>query len=125
MDKSVQNSGLTQADIAFQETLDLLDWQVVCNHLSTFASTPQGQRDCKKFKFPKGRVSKPGGGFYPYDFSFSGLKTAVLRKVKGFKDEFQDLPREDLAASFQEVVAEVLVERSILCSLEKGVRRKG
>ncbi|MEC9028860.1 MAG: tRNA (adenosine(37)-N6)-threonylcarbamoyltransferase complex transferase subunit TsaD, partial [Cyanobacteriota bacterium] len=31
--------------------------------------------DSGRFSLPKGRVSKPGGGFHPYDFSFSGLKT--------------------------------------------------
>ncbi len=75
--------------------------------------------DSKRFSFPKGRVSKPGGGFYPYDFSVSGLKTAVLRKVNSFKDEGSLMPVEDLAASFQQVVAEVLVERSLRCALNE------
>ncbi len=44
---------LCTSDIAFQETLNLLDWPTVCNHLATFASTPQGQRNCKKLEFPK------------------------------------------------------------------------
>ncbi|MFO0118835.1 MAG: tRNA (adenosine(37)-N6)-threonylcarbamoyltransferase complex transferase subunit TsaD, partial [Cyanobium sp.] len=35
--------------------------------------------DPHRFRLPKGRVSRPGGGFHPYDFSFSGLKTAMLR----------------------------------------------
>ena len=33
---------------------------------------------------PKGRISLPEGGFHPYDFSFSGLKTAMLRTWRGF-----------------------------------------
>ncbi len=72
--------------------------------------------NAKRFLLPKGRVSKPGGGFYPYDFSFSGLKTAMLRKVESIKNNGDDLPVEDLAASFQEVVAEVLVDRSLSCA---------
>ncbi len=75
--------------------------------------------DHKRFSFPKGRVSKPGGGFYPYDFSFSGLKTAVLREVQALSELEKPLPVEDLAASFEQVVAEVLVERSMRCALNE------
>ena len=78
--------------------------------------------DPKSFSFPKGRVSKPGGGFYPYDFSFSGLKTAVLRQVEKIKASDSDLPIANLAASFEEVVAEVLVERSLKYSLDNGIK---
>ena len=75
----------------------------------------------KKFIFPKGRVSKPEGGFYPYDFSFSGLKTAVFRKIDKLKSENKKLPTEDIAASFENVVAEVLVERSLRCALDQDL----
>ncbi len=77
--------------------------------------------DPKKFSFPKGRVSKPGGGFYPYDFSFSGLKTAVFRQIEKLREENEKLPIQDIAASFENVVAEVLVERSLRCALEQGL----
>ena len=76
----------------------------------------------KKYVLPKGRVSKPGGGFYPFDFSFSGLKTAMLRQVESLKKIEEELPIEDLAASFQNVVAEVLVDRSLKCAQELGVK---
>ncbi len=75
----------------------------------------------KKFRLPKGRVSKPGGGFYPYDFSFSGLKTAVLRQVESLKGESDQLPLADLAASFEQIVVDVLVERSLRCCLDQGL----
>ncbi len=78
--------------------------------------------DIYRFKFPKGRVSKPDGGFYPYDFSFSGLKTAVMRQVKSFENSSEKLPIEDLAASFEQVVAEVLVERSLKCALDTNIK---
>jgi len=39
--------------------------------------------DPMKFKLPKCRISDKKGGFLKYDFSFSGLKTAVLRLVEG------------------------------------------
>jgi N6-L-threonylcarbamoyladenine synthase len=77
--------------------------------------------DPKKFLFPKGRVSNPKGGFYPYDFSFSGLKTAVFRQIDKLKSENEKLPIEDIAASFENVVAEVLVERSLRCALDQDL----
>ena len=77
--------------------------------------------DHKRFLFPKGRVSKPGGGFYPYDFSFSGLKTAVFRQIEKLKSENKKLPSEDIAASFENIVAEVLVERSLRCAIDQGL----
>ena len=73
--------------------------------------------DAKRFRLPKGRVSKPGGGFYPYDFSFSGLKTAVLRHVEALKRESEDLPLADLAASFEQIVADVLVRPFIAAGM--------
>ncbi len=74
-----------------------------------------------RFRLPKGKVKNPEGGFYPYSFSFSGLKTAMLRLIQDLDDQ-NHLPREDLAASFQRVVAEVLVERSIKCALQNGIK---
>ena len=83
--------------------------------------------DPRRFALPKGRVSRPEGGYYPYDFSFSGLKTAMLRQVRALEaagDSVPDaaaepLPLADLAASFEQVVAEVLVERSCRCAREQ------
>jgi N6-L-threonylcarbamoyladenine synthase len=74
-----------------------------------------------RFRLPKGRVSRPGGGFHPYDFSFSGLKTAMLRQVEALTTAGIPLPLADLAASFEQVVAEVLVERSCRCALDEGL----
>ncbi len=74
-----------------------------------------------KFSLPKGRVSRPEGGFYPYDFSFSGLKTAMLRLVQSLEKKEAELPVPDLAASFEQIVAEVLVERSLKCAHDLGV----
>ncbi len=77
--------------------------------------------DAGRFPLPKGRVSKPSGGFYPYDFSFSGLKTAVMRQVESLKASEATLPLADLAASFEQVVADVLVERSLRCASDHGL----
>ena len=77
--------------------------------------------DAGRFRLPKGRVSLPEGGFHPYDFSFSGLKTAVLRQVEALRAGGAPLPLADLAASFEQVVAEVLVERSCRCARDQGL----
>jgi N6-L-threonylcarbamoyladenine synthase len=79
--------------------------------------------DPGRFVLPKGRVSRPEGGYYPYDFSFSGLKTAMLRQVRALEQlaGSPDLPVADLAASFEQVVVEVLVERSCACAKQQGL----
>ncbi|MBC1261325.1 tRNA (adenosine(37)-N6)-threonylcarbamoyltransferase complex transferase subunit TsaD [Synechococcus sp. BSF8S] len=77
--------------------------------------------DPGRFSLPKGRVSRSQGGFHPYDFSFSGLKTAVLRLVQRLEQDPRDLPVADIAASFERVVGEVLVERSCRCAQDQGL----
>lgn len=57
-----------------------------------------------------------------HDFSFSGLKTAVLYLVRDHEPA-DDLPVADLAASFQAAVVEVLVEKTRLAAEECGVRQ--
>lgn len=72
----------------------------------------------KAFPLPEGKISIPGGGFHPYDASFSGLKTAVLRlteKLKAHQPE-RELPVADIAASFQATVVRALVKRAIACA---------
>ena len=69
-----------------------------------------------KFNLPKCKISNKSGGFLKYDFSFSGLKTAVLRLVEKLNQNEAEIPIPDIAASFERVVAEVLVERSIKCA---------
>lgn len=70
------------------------------------------------FALPDGKISLPGGGYHPYDCSFSGLKTAVLRLVEKFQHKNEPLPLADLAASFQATVARSLVRRTIACALD-------
>ena len=77
--------------------------------------------DPRRFSLPKGRVKRPGGGFHPYDFSFSGLKTAMLRQVESLRSSSELLPVADLAASFEQIVADVLVERSLRCCRDQGL----
>jgi len=78
----------------------------------------------KAFPLPEGKVSIPGGGFHPYDSSFSGLKTAVLRltqKLKATSPE-ADLPISDIAASFQQAVAQALTKRVMACAKDYDLR---
>ena len=79
--------------------------------------------DDRRYALPKGRISLPGGGFHPYDFSFSGLKTAMLRQVEAETkaSPSAELPVADLAASFEQVVADVLVDRSLRCAADHGL----
>ena len=78
--------------------------------------------DSLKFNLPKCKISDKKGGFLKYDFSFSGLKTAVLRLVEKIKLEGGGVPVPDIAASFERVVAEVLVERTIKCARDYGLK---
>lgn len=70
------------------------------------------------FALPEGKISLPEGGFHPYDSSFSGLKTAVLRLVESLRQQGQEVPVADIAASFQFTVAQALTRRTINCALD-------
>lgn len=54
-----------------------------------------------------------------YDFSFSGLKSAVLNYLNSLKQKGNQVPVEDVAASFQQSVIEVLTEKAIKAAREK------
>lgn len=73
------------------------------------------------YPLPEGKISLSGGGFHPYDSSFSGIKTAVLRLVQKFQAEGKELPIADIAASFQHSVAKSLTKRAIACALDYGL----
>ncbi|GGA04821.1 tRNA (adenosine(37)-N6)-threonylcarbamoyltransferase complex transferase subunit TsaD [Okeania sp. KiyG1] len=78
------------------------------------------------FSLPEGKISLPEGGYHPYDCSFSGLKTAVLRLIQKLETEGNELLPEspiirDIAASFQETVAKGLTKRAIACALDYGL----
>jgi N6-L-threonylcarbamoyladenine synthase len=76
--------------------------------------------DPHAFPLPEGNISLPEGGFHPYDTSFSGLKTAMLRLVDKLKSERDVLPVADLAASFQFTIARSLTRRTIQCAQHLG-----
>lgn len=58
-----------------------------------------------------------------YDFSFSGLKSAVINTVHNAKQRGETIKPENLAASFQESVVEVLVEKTIRAAKEYNVKQ--
>jgi N6-L-threonylcarbamoyladenine synthase len=64
------------------------------------------------FKFPRAWLEGT------WDFSFSGLKTAVLREVKQYEQNGAPLPVADMAASFQEAVVEVLFTKTMKAARE-------
>lgn len=57
-----------------------------------------------------------------FDFSFSGLKTAVLSHVNQQKMKNSELQFHDICASFQEAVVDVLVEKSVLAAQTHNIR---
>jgi N6-L-threonylcarbamoyladenine synthase len=63
-------------------------------------------------RFP---LARPKGR---YDFSFSGLKTAVLREVEGYRDRGEPIPVDGIAAAFERAVVEQLVRRTVAAATE-------
>ncbi|MDP3910441.1 MAG: tRNA (adenosine(37)-N6)-threonylcarbamoyltransferase complex transferase subunit TsaD [Gemmatimonadales bacterium] len=72
--------------------------------------------DPSRFTFPRPMIAEGGGG--SYEFSFSGLKTAVLHAVRASDDLDRDRPH--LARAFQDAVLDVLVTK-----LDRAVRASG
>jgi N6-L-threonylcarbamoyladenine synthase len=68
------------------------------------------------FSFPKAMLEDT------WNFSFSGVKTSVLRTVEALEAEGRPLPIADLAASFQAAVADVLVEKTLMAAKAHNVR---
>ena len=69
-------------------------------------------------EFPRAKV-----GDNPYDFSFSGLKSAVLNYINHAKMMGEEINVPDLAASFQNAVVEVLVEKSMQAAEDYSMRK--
>lgn len=69
-------------------------------------------------RFPRGLTS-PGDA--RYDFSFSGLKTAVARHVEALARQQITVPIADVAAAFQEAVVDVLTAKAIRAATDQGI----
>ncbi|NLO10135.1 MAG: tRNA (adenosine(37)-N6)-threonylcarbamoyltransferase complex transferase subunit TsaD [Clostridiales bacterium] len=59
----------------------------------------------------------------PYDFSFSGLKSAVLNYINTLEMKQEEINRADVAASFQEAVVDALVSRTILAAKDYNMKK--
>jgi N6-L-threonylcarbamoyladenine synthase len=93
-----------------------------------------GEADAPEIRLPSTRLTHPDRNEpareYRFDFSFSGLKTAVLRHVRERQATLgvTDLPIEDvrrLAAGFQSIVVDTLVERTIAAAKWHNARAVG
>ncbi|WP_394011017.1 tRNA (adenosine(37)-N6)-threonylcarbamoyltransferase complex transferase subunit TsaD [Anaerococcus cruorum] len=76
----------------------------------------EGNKDA--IDFPRVRLKKDS-----YDFSFSGLKTAVLNYMNQEEQKGNEINKADLAASFQEAEVDVLVEKSMRLLKETGFNK--
>ncbi|MBF4568385.1 tRNA (adenosine(37)-N6)-threonylcarbamoyltransferase complex transferase subunit TsaD [Plantibacter sp. VKM Ac-2880] len=79
--------------------------------------------DPKAIRFPRGLSLPKDMDRHRYDFSFSGLKTAVARWVEAKQDAGEPVPVADVAASFREAVVDVLVSKAVKACTELGVPR--
>lgn len=76
----------------------------------------EGNKDA--INFPRVMLEKGS-----YDFSFSGLKTAVLNYAHKLEQRGEEVNKADLAASFQEAVVDVLVDKSMMLLKETGLKK--
>jgi N6-L-threonylcarbamoyladenine synthase len=77
----------------------------------------------KAIRFPRGLSLAKDHDAHRYDFSFSGLKTAVARWVEKKQDAGEDVPLADVAASFREAVVDVLITKALAACAEYRVPR--
>jgi N6-L-threonylcarbamoyladenine synthase len=84
--------------------------------------------DPSAFRFPRG-LTQPkymgnadAPGPHRYDWSFSGLKTAVARCVEQHEAAGKPVPVADIAASFQVAVVDVVTSKAVLACREHGLR---
>lgn len=66
-------------------------------------------------RFPRARTEGA------YDFSFSGLKTAVLREVAGYRERDEPIPVDGIAAAFEEAVVDALASKTVAAAVDHGV----
>jgi N6-L-threonylcarbamoyladenine synthase len=79
--------------------------------------------DPKAIRFPRGLSLPKDLEQHRYDFSFSGLKTAVARWVEQKQDAGDEVPIADVAASFREAVVDVLLTKALAACADFGVPR--
>lgn len=77
-----------------------------------------GEGDADAISFPHAKVSDS-----PYDFSFSGVKSAVLNYINGCRMKGIPIVPEDIAASFQKAVTDVLIDHTMRAANEYGAKK--
>jgi N6-L-threonylcarbamoyladenine synthase len=77
--------------------------------------------DAASIHFPRGLTAPHDLERHRFDFSFSGLKTAVARWVELREREGESFSASDVAASFQEAVVDVLTAKAVDACLSEGV----
>lgn len=76
----------------------------------------EGNKDA--IAFPRAKVEGA-----PYDFSFSGIKSAVLNYINHAEMKGEEINRADLVASFQNAVVDALVSRAVMAAKENGCKK--
>ena len=74
--------------------------------------------DPEAYKLPVPRVAGS-----EYDFSFSGLKTAVINTVHNASQKGVEINKNDMAASVQKTISEILVSKTILAAKDLGYKK--
>ncbi len=77
--------------------------------------------DPRAIRFPRGLTAQKDLVRHRFDYSFSGLKTAVSRWVETRRRDGEDVPVADVAASFQEAVCDVLTAKAVDACEHAGV----
>lgn len=77
--------------------------------------------DAAAIAFPRGLTSRVELERHRFDFSFSGLKTAVARWVEHAERDGRTIPVADVAASFQEAVVDVLTRKALDACAHEGI----
>lgn len=83
-------------------------------HVDRLAS--QGNK--KAIRFPRGLANGKDRERYRYDFSFSGLKTAVARYIEGLESRGESINKEDICAGFSEAINDSLTAKAIQAALD-------
>lgn len=79
--------------------------------------------DPNAIRFPRGLSQPKDMEKHRYDFSFSGLKTAVARWVEQRRDAGEEVPTADVAASFREAVTDILLTKAVAACQQLDVPR--
>ena len=73
--------------------------------------------DDHAYKFPRPHTEGK------YDFSFSGLKTAVINQAHNLRQQGQEIRAKDFAASFRRSVVDLLVDKTLMAAGDEGAKR--